>query len=208
MSRLTAAGVAVATACAVVLALAAVGGSGWIGDLTSDTSTAREQAPARAGSNGVTDGDGSEVIRQPEGSATKGLPGLKKAKQESRAGRLTGPLPRTASTQGRLVAGFPASIVPVVTGSAVHSSGVSSSAKAVQVSLVASTGRSPREVLAAYRAKLSRIGFTESPAPAAGGSTAASHRRGHERLTVTVTKVSGTKTTYSVYGTLRPAAND
>ena len=113
--------------------------------------------------------------------------------------------PRTASRRGQVVDGFPAAILRVLPDATVRSSGVSTSGGLVQVSLVATSGRAPARVMAAYRAMLAARGFVETPAPAVGGATASSFTRRRDSLTVTTT-VTRSGTGYSVFGRLRPGA--
>lgn len=156
-------------------------------------------------SNPVTDGDGSEVIRQPEGTKSKGLPGLRAVKQTVNASFLTAPLPASASREGGMVKGFPVKIIPVLTGATVQSSGVSTTSTTMQISVVATSSKSPASVLAFYRKSLTAHGFAEGSAPAAGGSTASQFTRGKDHVMVT-TAARGKGTTYSVFGTLHVRA--
>lgn len=151
--------------------------------------------------NTVTNGKGSEVIKQPEGSGQKGLPGLSRGKATNVA-LINKPLPHTASSRGTVVEGFPLAVVPLAPDSVVGSSGVSSAASALQVSMQATTSRSPERVLAFYRSALSGSGFAESTIPAVGGSTAAAFTHHADNLVVTVSKSRPKGSTYSVYGTL------
>lgn len=144
---------------------------------------------------------GSTVVTQPEGdgSASDGLPGLAPVKP---AGSLvSAPLPRTASTVGGVVTGFPRDVVPLPSGIVIESTGVSAAATSLQVSLVAKSPSSARTVLTLHRRALTALGFTERSTPATGGSIATSFVKGDDHLVVTAT--TGTKrTTYSVFGTL------
>lgn len=164
-----------------------------------------------AGKNTVTDGRGSEVIRQPEGSAKGRLPGLTGTNgttTKSRSAPLIGTtLPRTASRRGAIVAGFPLTIVPLATGSSVRSSGLSATATTLQVSIQAVSSAAPDVVLAFYRAKLSAIGFDETAVPAVGGSTAAGFEHNADNLVVTTTKSRSGGTRYSVFGTLHTGSS-
>lgn len=179
----------------------------------SDHGDTRAPSSSEAGSNKgtgsgskktdrITDGKGSEVTKLPEGSATNGLPGLSKKPPAKDTWLISQPLPETASTRGKVVKGFPLAIVPVPSGSAVESSGVSSKAKALQVSILATNKRSPEEILTYYRTALTAHGFGESTVPAVGGSTAASFEHGLDNLVVTVTRTRSKGSTYSVFGTL------
>ena len=210
MSRRTLVGAAAVTAVVVVVGLTAAGVGAWRDVAptrdSSDMDTSR--SPSGTSHNGVTDGEGSEVIRQPEGSAATGLPGLRPAERSAKGSLITGRLPRTASSRGGVVAGFPTDVIPMLSGSVVHSTGVSSSRKVLQVSIVANSSRSPGNVLGSYRTILSALGFRESTAPAAGGSTAASFRRGSDSVMVTTTRMSRTDTRYYLFGTLHSGTSD
>lgn len=184
--------VLVVAAAAAALALVPVA---WRGD---DPPVTRSGATRTSAPNPVTNGDGSEVIRQPEGSATEGLPGLARTSVKVRP---IAKVPRTASTRGRVVEGFPTSVVAVAPGSRIRSSGVSAASRSIQVSLVARSPESSRSVLTFYRRQLTAQGFVESVVPAVAGSTASGFRRGADNLVVTVD--DGKRATYSLFGTLR-----
>ncbi|HZK35989.1 MAG TPA: hypothetical protein VFC57_03395 [Aeromicrobium sp.] len=174
-------------------------------DSGTDSSGSTSDASGRSGSkkaDRLTDGKASEVISQPESPAANGLPGLTRQKRAKNSSLISRPLPKTASSRGKIVDGLPVTIVPVAAGSTVQSSGVSSTATTLQVSIQATSTRSPGKVLAFYRAALSAHGFAESTVPSVGGSQAAGFAHNADNLIVTVTK-SGTKgTAYSVFGTL------
>ncbi|MET0928327.1 MAG: hypothetical protein ABWX74_02365 [Aeromicrobium sp.] len=155
--------------------------------------------------NDVTNGDGTEVIRQPEGSEASGLPGLRAVRSDPTESLLRA-APPTASRRGALVTGFPVSVVPVLPGSSLGSSGVSSTRDAVQVSIVATSPRSSDAVLAFYRRALRGHDFVESVVPAAAGAVAAGFRRGSDHLVVTTTR-DASETSYSVFGTLHADAD-
>lgn len=159
----------------------------------SASAAAHEKAPDYAG---------TEVIRQPETSATKGLPGIRPATRRSTATLVSSPLPRTATRRGAVVAGFPVAVIPVMAGSSVSSSGVSSTADILRISVVADSPRSPGSVLTFYRKVLSALGFEESTVPAVAGSIASAFTRGADHLVVTGTRTPGQDTTYSLFGDL------
>ena len=196
-------------ALAVVVALVVWWLDGRDADDTRSASAAQGAAPTSSAprDNGVTNGDGTEVIRRPEGSGASGQAGLRPTESVSTGSLVKTPLPQTASREGALVAGFPASVVPVLPGSAVDSSGVSSSRDAVQVSIVASSPRSRDAVLAFYRRQLGAQGFAESVVPGSAGSVGAGFMRGTDHLVVTTT-AAGQKTSYSLFGTLHARAHD
>jgi hypothetical protein len=68
-------------------------------------------------------------------------------------------LPKTAASLGKVVGGFPLKVVPVMPGSDLRSTSVSSSAKTLQVSLEARSTRSADKIIGYYRAALTRLGF-------------------------------------------------
>lgn len=87
-----------------------------------------------------------------------------------------------------------------IPGSRVMSTHRSADGERIQVTLTASTDRSPRSVLRAYRARLTRWGLTETPARAAGGSVAATFAG--SGAVVVVTAAAAGRTTYGVLATL------
>lgn len=179
-----------------------------VGSSTGTASAQKTPGPkgTKGTSNRSTNGDASEVIREPEGTANNGLPGLTKTKPPTSKGSLlTGALPPSASTVGSIAAGFPVSVVSLPAGAVVRSSGVSTTKTTMQISMVATSPKRPTAVLAFYRRELAAHGFAEAKVPAAGGSTAASFSRGADNLVVTTT--GGAKnTTYSLFGTLHAGA--
>ena len=111
------------------------------------------------------------------------------------------PLPRAASASARLVTGFPSVLRPT-RSSVVRTSSLSPAGVRLQVGLVAFTSRSLEEVLLEYRRRLVAHGLVERDAPLTmPGSTAATFRRGHTVVTVTVTP-EGPGATYIVQATL------
>lgn len=113
--------------------------------------------------------------------------------------------PVTRSQRGAIAKGFPVKVVPVINGSSVQTTGLSSTSNTVQVSITAINTKPPNAVLEFYRAKLSAIGFAETSVPSVGGAMAAGFKRKRDRLVVTVAKSASGGTKYSIFGTLRPA---
>lgn len=186
----------------IAVALVAWRVGAWQDDDSGSGAPAARATSAPPRVNEVTDGDGSEVIRQPDGSAASGLPHLPAAGSASRGPLITASaVPRTASRLGALVTGFPTSVIPVLPDAAVASSGVSSSQDVVQLSLVANSSRSPDAVRAFYRRALTGLGFVESVVPASGGSVGAGFTRGADHLVVT-TGTHARTTRFSVFGTV------
>ena len=171
-------------------------------DATSSNGTEGSGSSTSKKSGRVTNGNGSEVIKQSGGSAKNQLPGLRRKKSAKNGALVSRPLPKTASSRGTVVHGFPVTIVPIASGSRVQTSGVSSTATTLQLSVRATNPRSPDRVLAFYRKTLTAHGFAESAVPSVGGSTAASFAHNADNLVVTVTKSRSRGTTYTVFGTL------
>lgn len=113
----------------------------------------------------------------------------------------TGPIPRSGSAVGSLVAGFPP-VIPVAQNSVVSSSSISSSGGIVQVTLVARTTISAPDVLAFYSSQFGKFGIVPQSPPTVAGSIAYSFTRGNDSVTVTATPVSGGGSRYSVVGVL------
>lgn len=112
---------------------------------------------------------------------------------------VSGPLPASASASGRLVAGFPAAVLPQAPDSRIASSSIATQAPRLQVALEAHTGQGVAELLAFYRTALAQYGMYDSPAPAAAGSTAVTFSRDGDSVTVTATPET-TGTSYVIYG--------
>jgi hypothetical protein len=194
--------VAAAATGAVAVAIVAGVGARHEDDTTPD---GRPGTSAAATPGSVPPGaanEGSEVLSSPDDDAAPSVPPRPRRAGSGPADPLVAAAPRTASRRGALVRGFPASVVPVVSGSTVRSSGVSSLGGAVQVSIVADTSRSPGAVLAFYRRSLRAHDFVESAVPAVAGSVASRFARGGDHLVVT-TGGGRDATSYSVLGTLR-----
>ncbi|MEO6309302.1 MAG: hypothetical protein ABIO33_01280 [Leifsonia sp.] len=114
---------------------------------------------------------------------------------------ITSPLPATASATGKIVHGFPTDLIPTAPHSTVVSSSVASEGPHLQAALTAKSTLSTTEVLAYYRTAFAPFGLLDSPAPAAGGSSALIFTRGTDSVTLTVTGVSG-GSRYIVFGAL------
>jgi hypothetical protein len=120
---------------------------------------------------------------------------------------LSGPLPRTASTRGALVAGFPRRIVPLPPGGAVVSSSVSAQGRRLQVGLEASTPQPPTTVQRTYTRGLAGQGFTAAPTDprSPAGPWELRFTRGDEAVTVNLRPRVGGGTEVVLIGTLTVA---
>lgn len=146
-----------------------------------------------------------DTAAKAEGTAGKGPAGYRLPKVTSRTGPLLeGPLPATASRRGAVVAGYPTSLVPAMTGSTVRSSSVSAHQRKLQIALTAWVGRSPDAVALFYRSRLAPLGFVDRPVAAVGGSTAIAFRRGQHSLVLTLTPQGKRSSVYTLWGTLHP----
>ncbi|MHC5797829.1 hypothetical protein ACVXZ4_16910 [Lacisediminihabitans sp. FW035] len=114
---------------------------------------------------------------------------------------LSGAAPKTASKNGAIVTGFPATI-PVAAGSTIGSSAVASSGNNVQATLVAKTSLAAPDLLDYYQSAFAKIGLYSTEVPAVGGSTAFSFAHGNDTVTLTVTPTK-TGADYSIYAVLR-----
>lgn len=154
--------------------------------------------------NGVT-------VHPVTGAKATRLPGLSSATPSASAAKanasstartplVRSPLPKQASAKGRLAAGHP-TLLGQLTGSTVTVSSVSPAGNELQVGLSAVGAGSATDVLAAYRAKIAPLGFTELTVHAAEGASAVRFTRGHDVVTVSA-KSAGKQTDYTVFGLL------
>lgn len=155
---------------------------------------------SRPGTNASDDVSGVE--QHPEApAASPGLPGLDSA-DPTRPDAWDVPT-RPAAARGRIVTGYPVTLLPATPRATVVSSSVSPSRSQVQVALVARRAQSTTAVLRFYRLRLADAGFAERRAAAVGGARAAAFARGDDQVIVTVDAGA----TYSVYATLAITGN-
>ncbi len=155
-------------------------------------------ATGSSGSSGSSSsgGSGSEVTdAETEAPAGAGLPGLRPVPTGPLVSR---PFPRTGAARGRLVAGYPTRVLPLVPGSDVVTSGMTSEGSRLQVTLTATTPRSVDRVLLHHRLRLTRLGFVEGDVVSPGEIT---FTRGPSSVAVSVSR-DGTTTSYAVVATL------
>ncbi|HAM26115.1 MAG TPA: hypothetical protein DCP11_05235 [Microbacteriaceae bacterium] len=117
----------------------------------------------------------------------------------------SGPMPRSASAVGKLVAGFPA-VIPVAQGSKIADSSVSSSGNFLQATLSAKTSLSPNSVIAFYQSEFAKMSLPGAPLPAVGRSTAFDFARDGNSITLTVSPSGSGGSTYTVLGVLRASS--
>ncbi len=112
---------------------------------------------------------------------------------------ISNPLPSTASAVGSLAKGYPSSVLPTAPNSSITNSSVASQGRHLQVTLTARSSISVTDVLAFYRTTLAKYGMYDNAAPALGGATALTFKRGTDSVTLTTSPVTG-GTTYIIYG--------
>lgn len=105
----------------------------------------------------------------------------------------------------RLVDGFPRALRPVG-DSLVEASSLSPAGQRTQVMLVATTGRSPDDVLREYRRRLTRPGLKEVRTRAVAGSRSLGFRGDRHSVVITV-RPEGLRTSYTVYGVVEDAGD-
>jgi len=172
----------------------------------SDSATGR---PGTTGKSPSADGSAStgssgglggvESLPETPGATPSGLPGVTTKPT-------TTPLPswdclssEAVAARGRLVPGYPNTLLPAAPRATILTSSLSPSAGQVQLALVARRGQAPAAVLRFYRARLARAGFDEEVVAAVGGANAAAFTRDGNRVVVTVDP--GRARTYSVQAT-------
>jgi len=185
----------------VVLAGAAVSlwlafGGGGAADRPAGAVTS--SAPSTPGPlPGATPAEGSEVQSPaPQQSNPARLPPLPVATP-----RVVSPLPPSASADGRLVEGFPESLMGPAADSDIISSSIATEGDVMQVTLVARTDASKESVLQAYRTSWADQGLN-LPA-SVDGATELSAADSFTTITLSFTTESGTGTVYALYGVLR-----
>lgn len=117
---------------------------------------------------------------------------------------ITGTAPVDASAVGSLVAGFPESL-PIVGGSTVENSSVSSSAGVVQATVEAHTPEASDAVFAYYQAAFAKVGMAATALSAQGAGSAMSFARDANGVTLTVAPATGGGSRYTLFGVLRLA---
>lgn len=119
--------------------------------------------------------------------------------------RLHLPLPKAASANGKVVAGFPTAIVPIPRAADIVATSVTGQGDRLQFALQASSAAAPADVVASYRTSLTGSGFVEEPTAATEGSIAASFVRDDGGIVVSVRTALGGGSQISVAGTLQAA---
>jgi hypothetical protein len=120
---------------------------------------------------------------------------------------MSGGLPESGTARGKLVTGFPRSVIPVPKGTRIQVSSLAVQGDTLQLGLDANTDRAPDELLEVYIGDFEDKGWLWTEAPAAEGSSAVRGGFGNDSVTVTVTgpvQDGGTGAThFTVFGIVR-----
>ncbi|GAA4753963.1 hypothetical protein GCM10023350_44100 [Nocardioides endophyticus] len=170
----------------------------------SDSATSRpgttDKRPSADGSASTGGGlGGVETLPETPGVTPSGLPGVTTKPTVAPLPSWDGLSTRAVAARGRLVPGYPSSLLPAAPRATILTSSLSPSTGQVQLALVARRDQAPAGVLRFYRARLARAGFAEQAVAAVGGASAAAFTRGDNRVVVTVDP--GRAQTYSVQAT-------
>ena len=120
---------------------------------------------------------------------------------------IRGPLPATASAQGKIVAGFPRDVLSFPRGTVVGSTAVSASDGALQVAADAIVALNQDSVVGHFQQILGARKFWSEPVPAAQGQRAVRFSRGKDSLTLTTRSTGTGATRFMLLGNLHPAAS-
>ena len=153
---------------------------------------APSSTPSAAPTPSRAAGSGSEVLPP---TATPTTPHL----GTDPTSLVTAPLPKTASAKGKLVAGFPTTVISVPTGTKIVSSAIATQGDHMQVTLVGTTAASGGDVQSYFQGIFSALGLTGAVTPSAPGTAATTFSRGADRITVTTSANSG-GTRLTVFG--------
>lgn len=167
-------------------------------------------APARDAANGdaatprptttqgpvpdATPTEGSEVLPPTETEPNR-LPTITPA-----APLIAPPLPASASGEGTLVAGFPEAVMGPMAGSELVQNSIATQDTTMQVTLVARSAASQKEIIAHYSDLWASLGLSPQPANADGS---VGYSSAFESLSLAFTPASGTGTVYMIYGVFR-----
>jgi hypothetical protein len=170
------------------------------GENAPSEASATDPSSEKSGTGAADERTSSEVLPAPDEKSPIGLP-----PSPPLPGLVTAPLPPTATATGTLVAGFPASVIPLNPGTTVQSSSVASAEDRLQATLAATTSSTSDAVLEFYRVAFAAQSLVDSVAPAAGESVALLFSRGADTILLTVTPTDSGGSTYSVFGAFTAA---
>jgi hypothetical protein len=116
------------------------------------------------------------------------------------------PLPATASTQGKIVDGFPADVISFPKGTVVTSTAVSSADGSLQVAADAIVAQSQDSVVGHFQQVLGPLKFWSEPVASAEGQRAVRFSRGNDSVTLTTSTTGTGGTRFMLLGNLHAAA--
>jgi hypothetical protein len=143
---------------------------------------------------------GGSEIPQPTATPTTPQLGIESPPQSGTetSPLISGPLPKSASADGKLVAGFPTSIISLPPGAEVASSAIATEGNRMQATVVASSAASENKVHSYFTGIFTDLGLTSTETQAAPGTKATTWSNGTDSIVV-ATKVDGDVTRFSVF---------
>ncbi|WP_010205795.1 hypothetical protein [Salinibacterium sp. PAMC 21357] len=111
---------------------------------------------------------------------------------------ISGPLPESASANGKLVTGFPTSIISLPPGTEVTSSAITTEGDRMQVTVVASSSRSEDEVQSYFQDVFSALELQGAETPAAPDTRATTWSSGADSIVV-ATQTDGAITRFTIF---------
>lgn len=170
------------------------------GTAPATTSAASEAAQrGAAASSGETAPPQRPVLEvlPPASAAPTGLP-----KPSTPAALIRMPLPGSGSSRGKVVDGFPVTVVTFPERTVLVSSSVSSSDRTLQVTAEGIVELSAAQVTGHFQQKLLALGFQAEAAPAVGGQQSIRLTRGKDTVTVATSTTGTGSTRFTLLGTL------
>lgn len=168
----------------------------------SPTSGGQASSPADGAGNGGSSTAKPLEVLPPVTATPTGLPA-----PSAPAPLITGSLPKSGSSQGALVDGWPADFLSLPAGTTIGSTSVSTSGDVLQVTADGIIGKSQEAVLDDFRQSLVPHGFWSEDAPAPDGVVAARFVRGTDTVTVSVSLTGTGNSRFQLLGSLHTAAD-
>ncbi|MGV8911601.1 MAG: hypothetical protein ACOH14_03215 [Rhodoglobus sp.] len=116
------------------------------------------------------------------------------------------PLPKSATAEGKLVAGFPTSVISLPTGAKVVSSAIATEGDRMQATVVASSDGSEDKIHSYFEGIFTPLGLRGTETPSAPGTTATTWSSGTDSIIV-ATQVDGTVTRFTIFALFTAGTN-
>jgi hypothetical protein len=175
----------------VLLAVAAIGVFLAVDNTTQTTEPAPTASPTALG--------GSEI---PQPTAIPTIPqlGIENPPQSGAESSplINSPLPKSASAEGKLVAGFPTSVISLPPGAKVVSSAIATEGDRMQATVVASSAASENTVHGYFDGIFTALGLRGTETSAAPGTRATTWSNGTDNIVV-ATNVDDEMTRFSIF---------